>query len=70
MCAPYGDPLDLVLAHKAARALVRAFEAQQEAMAAHMTAQVWRVAEWRLAHPVLAAGWDDWSRLVREEGWR
>lgn len=25
---------------------------------------------WRSRNPVLAAGWDDWSRLVREEGWR
>lgn len=26
--------------------------------------------DWVVRNPVLSRGWDDWSLLVRDEGWR
>ena len=55
-----------------ARRALRASEAEFRSHVAAIRAAIGmgRAVAWRVANPVLAAGWDDWSRLVREEGWR
>lgn len=71
--------IDIVPCERAARAQREAFQQMRADMVAsterrrRAQAKMRAIMDgeiWRAANPVLSRGWDDWSLLVRDEGWR